>query len=143
MKKYLFIFLAFATFNLVNAQQKISYNVRFQTKEGTVNPKFNGGIAEFYKFISENLKFGHVDQNLKEIVTMRFTVDQLGTVTDIQTVRDSERSIFKFGKQLTKVLKKSPKWIPGTVNGETSPITLEIDIPIVIRIDHYLDDDSK
>lgn len=71
---------------------------------------------------------------------MRFNIDTDGQITDIKTIRDSQKSFFKFGKPITRILKKSPKWIPGKINNVVSPITLEIDIPINIRITHYEDE---
>lgn len=86
------------------------------------------------------MAFGHVTENVSEIITMRFSVDTDGKVIDIKTIQDSKKSFFKFGKQITKVLKKSPKWTPGKINNMNAPITLEIDIPINIRFTHYEDE---
>src|SRR5690606_16498393 len=119
------------------AQGKKYYTIRTLVQENTINPEFYGGLDAFYEYISDNLAFGHVTENISEIITMRFSIDAEGKVTDIKTIRDSKKSFFKFGKQIAKVLKKSPKWIPGKIDNIISPITLEIDLPINIRITHY------
>ncbi len=140
-KKLLCSLLILFCFNVL-AQKKGTFQVRFQSNENVVNPEFEGGLKAFYKYVSQNIAIGHVSENVTEIIKMRFTVDKEGKVTNIETIQDSKKSAYKFGKQLGKVLKKSPKWSPGTIDGSVSPVTLEIDIPIVIRMEYYLDDDS-
>lgn len=139
--KHKFLALLFLlAFGSVQAQENKHYTVRTITKGNTLNPLFDGGLSAFYKYISDNLAFGHVTENISEIITMRFTIDTEGKVTDIKTIKDSKRSIFKFGKQIQKVLKKSPKWTPGKINDIVSPVTLEIDIPVNIKVSYYVDE---
>lgn len=137
-RKFIVVFLVLTLGNIY-AQGKKYYTIRTLVQENTINPEFYGGLDAFYKYISDNLAFGHVTENVSEIITMRFSIDTDGKVTNIKTIKDSKKSFFKFGKQITKILKKSPQWIPGKINNVVAPITLEIDIPINIRITHYED----
>jgi len=140
MKSKFIVLFFLITLGNVYAQNNKRYTIRTLVQENTVNPEFKGGLDAFYEYISDNLAFGHVTENISEIITMRFSIDAEGKVTDIKTIRDSKKSFFKFGKQIAKVLKKSPKWIPGKIDNIISPITLEIDLPINIRITHYEDE---
>src|SRR5690554_1084136 len=137
--KFIVLFFLIAL-GSVYAQNNKRYTIRTLVQENTVNPEFKGGLDAFYEYISDNLAFGHVTENISEIITMRFSIDAEGKVTDIKTIRDSKKSFFKFGKQIAKVLKKSPTWISGKINNVVAPVTLEIDIPINIRITHYEDE---
>ncbi len=139
MTRKVLVLFFLLTLGTMYAQGKKYYTIRTLVQENTINPEFYGGLDAFYKYISDNLAFGHVTENVSEIITMRFSIDTDGKVTNIKTIKDSKKSFFKFGKQITKVLKKSPQWIPGKINNVVAPITLEIDIPINIRITHYED----
>jgi len=139
MEHKFLIILFLLAFGSIKAQKGKQYTIRTLTEENISNPQFDGGLSAFYKYISDNLAFGHVNENVSEIITMRFTIDTDGKVTDIKTIKDSKKTFLKFGKQIQKVLKKSPKWTPGKVNGIVSPVTLEIDIPIYIKFELYID----
>jgi periplasmic protein TonB len=139
MKHKFLILLFLLVFANIKSQENKHYTVRTKTKENTLNPEFYGGLSAFYKYISDNLAFGHVNENVSEIITMRFTIDTDGKVTDIKTIKDSKKTFLKFGKQLHKVLKKSPKWTPGKVRDIVADVTLEIDIPIYIKFGLYID----
>lgn len=91
-----------------------------------VRPEFPGGIEEFQRFIKKNYKIPEVD-GLKGKVYMSFIIEKDGALSDIKTIRDLKHGT---GDEAIRVLKTSPKWIPGKQNGELVRVLYSIPIPI-------------
>ena len=91
-----------------------------------VKPEFPGGFEGFQHFIKENYKTPEV-VGLKGKIYMTFIVEKDGSLSDIKTVRDLKHGT---GDEAIRVLKTSPKWIPGKQNGETVRVHYAIAIPI-------------
>jgi hypothetical protein len=91
-------------------------------------PKYPGGLPEFYEFVEANFK---VPSELKKDgrIYMRFMVETDGSLSEIQVLRDLG---FGTGKEAVRVLKLSPKWIPGKKN-KTEPVRMQITLPIAIQ----------
>lgn len=58
---------------------------------------------------------------------MTFIIEKDGSLSDIKTIRDLKHGT---GDEAIKVLKTSPKWIPGKQNGELVRVLYSIPIPI-------------
>ncbi|MFV8354383.1 energy transducer TonB [Flavobacterium sp. XS2P14] len=80
----------------------------------TEKPDFPGGIMEFYKFVGNNFKTPE-QPNLKGKVYITFIIEKDGSISDVQNIRDIG---FGTGDEAVRVIKSSPKWIPGKMNGE-------------------------
>lgn len=89
-------------------------------------PEFPGGVQAFYDFIGKNYRVPKV--NLKGKVFVQFVIERDGSLTDIKVLRDIG---YGTGKEAIRVLKKSPKWIPGEVNGEV--VRVQYSLPINIE----------
>ncbi|MDH6309129.1 protein TonB [Dysgonomonas sp. PFB1-18] len=94
-------------------------------------PQFPGGEAEMYRFISENLKYPVVDQEMgtQGRVTVRFVVTKTGEISDIQLLKGISISC---DKEAMRVIKSMPRWIPGKNNGE--PVQVYFTLPIVFKL---------
>ncbi len=94
-------------------------------------PQFPGGEAEMYRFISENLKYPVVDQEMgtQGRVTVRFVVTKTGEISDIQLLKGVSISC---DKEAMRVIKSMPRWIPGKNNGE--PVQVYFTLPIVFKL---------
>jgi hypothetical protein len=91
-----------------------------------VKPDFPGGMDKFYLFFKNNFKTPD-EEGLNGKVYAMFVVEKDGSLTDIKVIRDIG---FGTGKEVLRVLKLSPKWIPGMVNGK--PVRVQYSIPISI-----------
>lgn len=95
--------------------------------ENTIQPSFPGGMMLFYKYVGNNFKVSEGFKG-KGKIYLRFFIEKDGSLTEIEIIRDLG---FGLGDEAIRVLKESPKWIPGSVNG--SPVRMMYSIPILIE----------
>ena len=93
-----------------------------------VMPEFPGGQAAFMRFLSKNLR---VPQNALEPgqkikVIVRFVVGKEGEISDMQFLQTGEEV---FEHEVLRVLRKMPKWNPGSQNGEK--VRVYFNLPII------------
>lgn len=91
------------------------------------NPEFPGGHEAFTKFVYDNFK-AYIKVDIDTSVLTSFIVEKDGTLTDIKITRDPG---FRIGKEILKILKKSPKWKPGLIEG--NPVRTLYTLPIRIK----------
>jgi len=89
-----------------------------------IPPSYSSGLKKFYQFIAENYRTPDVE-GLKGKVIVSFVVDLDGSLTDFKILKDLG---YGTGKEAIRVLKKSPKWTPGTQNGV--PVRVVYSLPI-------------
>lgn len=131
MKKVLFLVVAIFAFQFVSAQEttNVSDNTIYNTAGIEVKPEFPGGMDKFYKFIAENYNCPKVEK-LAGKVYVTFVVEKEGSLTDIKVLRDIG---YGTGKEAIRVLKISPKWMPGQQNGRTVRCTYSLPIAIIAK----------
>ena len=98
-----------------------------ETLEERIYPSFPGGMMLFYKYVGNNFKIPEGFKG-KGKIYLKFFIEKDGSLTEIEIVRDLG---FGLGDEAVRVLKESPKWIPGSVNG--APIRMMYSIPILIE----------
>lgn len=93
-------------------------------------PRFPGGEAAMHNFINENLKIpaSVYEPGIQGRVTIRFVVSKTGEVTDVTVIRGVEPA---YDKEVARVIRSMPKWIPGKQNGVTVPVYFTL--PILIH----------
>lgn len=132
-------FLVIFTFSTKSAAQKVEEKtVSVQKQEVTVTgsiakqPEFPGGIVEFYKFIGKNFKMpAEASKNkIEGKVLMEFMVEKDGSLSEFKIKKDLG---YGLGAEAARVLKLSPKWNPGTQEGQ--PIRVMYALPITIQAD--------
>lgn len=96
------------------AKQDTTKSVGVGLSDGSL-PEFPGGMQGLIKFLSKNLQYPKGAVNGKVFVT--FTVKDDGSLDDIQIVRKLNPVN---DAEVLRVLKLSPKWKPGTRDGEPS-----------------------
>ncbi|WP_286966802.1 energy transducer TonB [Flavobacterium sp. UBA4854] len=79
-----------------------------------IKPRFPGDIAKLERFFNSNFQVPEED-NLKGKITTSFTIEKDGSLSDIKVMRDIG---YGTGGEAIRVLRKSPKWIPGKQNGK-------------------------
>ncbi|MEK8179357.1 energy transducer TonB [Flavobacterium buctense] len=93
-------------------------------------PEFELGLEAFYKYIGANFKIPEeVTKNkLKGRVFASFIVEKDGSLSNIKILRDMG---YGTGEEAVRVLKESPKWKPGKIDGK--PVRTMYSLPISIK----------
>lgn len=93
-------------------------------------PEFPGGVEAFYKFIGENFKMPpEADKNkVYGKLYLQFVVEKEGSLSEIKVLKDLG---YGLGSEAIRVLKLSPKWTSGTINGK--PVRILYSLPITIQ----------
>ena len=146
MKK-LFSTLLFAFMSMVAMAQSADSTI--------VMPSFRGGQETLMNFLRKNLKYPDLAEHyaVEGRVVMTFIVSRDGSLKDIaaedckierfNTTKFSQETESKqkqlkqqfalvFAKEGARIIRKMPKWIPGTRNGE--PIDVKFHLPIRFSI---------
>lgn len=92
-----------------------------------VQPFFPGGIDKFYNYLSKAIRYpGPAQENeIQGKVFVSFIIETNGTLTDLKVDR---KLGFGTDEEALRVLKASPKWIPGIQNGRA--VRVRYNIPI-------------
>lgn len=129
----LFVFSTKATAQTEKASPKMpdGFTVSYDTTS-VKEPEFPGGLKEFYKFIGKNFKMP-AEASKRKIngkVDMSFSIEEDGILSDFKIEKDLG---FGLGEEAIRVLKLSPKWIPGSQEGK--PVKVSYSLPITIKAD--------
>lgn len=94
-------------------------------------PKFPGGDAELYKFISNNLNYPAmaIENNVQGRVVVQFVVTKDGSIGNVKVVRSVDRDL---DNEAIRVCKKLPKFIPGKQNGQ--PVNVWYTLPVTFKL---------
>lgn len=106
-------------------KEVIDDNQIYNTAGIEVKPDFPGGINKFYSFVANNFKFE--EEGVSGRVFVTFVVERDGSLTDIKVVRDIG---YGSGAEAIRVLKKSPRWVPGEQNGKKVRVLYSLPIAI-------------
>jgi len=130
MKKFIFSSLFAVT--MLNLCPKITLaqdteNKVYKFTELENPPNYPGGIANFYKFLGQNIKYpaDAVKNNIQGNVFISFTVEKNGAVSDIKVDRALGHGT---DEEAVRVIKLAGIWNPGTINGE--PVATKYNIPV-------------
>ncbi len=94
-------------------------------------PTPEGGIAAFYQYVSENLKFPAMASrmNVQGRVFVQFVVEKDGNLTDVKVVKGIGAGC---DEEAVRVIKSAPKWNPGKQRGR--PVRVRMILPIVFKL---------
>jgi TonB family protein len=92
----------------------------------TTDPKFPGGVEALSKFLVDNIQYkeGIIDGR----VILSFTIKKDGALSNIKAVRSVSAAN---GEEAVRVLKLSPKWLPGLNSGK--PMEVSYTMPITFK----------
>jgi protein TonB len=129
MKNFLFLTIAFFSFQLIDAQEQISQpkDTIYDIKDVDVKPEYPGGIMEFNRFIAKNYKTPE-EEGLNGKILTTFVIEIDGGVGEIKVLQDIG---FGSGAEVLRVLALSKKWIPAILNG--IPVRVLYQFPITIK----------
>lgn len=119
IKKILFAIILFFSFQI--SQGQIGETVNYADVD--IVPEFVGGGVARNKFLSDNFKLPEHDSDLNGKITIKFIIEIDGQLTNFKVVEDVG---LNSGTILIDVLKKSPKWVPGELNG------------VKVRVNHFI-----
>lgn len=105
-------------------------NAIYNTEGITDKPEYPGGMQNFYTFVSENFTTPKTPEDVKLTgkVYITFIIEADGNLSNFKVLRDIG---YGSGEEAVRVLKLSPKWTPGKVNGE--PVRTLYSLPIAIQ----------
>jgi len=95
-------------------------------------PKFNGGDAnEFSLWVNKNLVYPEIakENGVQGRVTMQFTVNPDGTVSNVKVLRGVDSSL---DQEATRVISMSPKWTPGKQRDRAVKVTYTF--PVIFQL---------
>ncbi len=95
-------------------------------------PSFNGGDAnEFSKWVNSNLQYPEIakENGVQGRVTLQFTVETDGRVTNVKVLRGVDPSL---DKEAVKVVSSSPKWTPGKQRDRAVRVTYTF--PVIFQL---------
>ena len=104
--------------------------IPFQLVE--TRPSFNGGDAnEFSKWVNSRLEYPEIakENGVQGRVTLQFTVETDGSVTNVKVVRGVDPSL---DKEAVKVVSSSPKWTPGKQRDRAVRVTYTF--PVIFQL---------
>ncbi len=90
-------------------------------------PQFAGGQAGWAKFLQENVKYpkeAHKN-NISGRVILSFVVEKSGELSEIKVLKSVEESL---DQEALRVIKNSPKWIPGMKDGKAVRVSFTMPI---------------
>jgi protein TonB len=91
-----------------------------------VMPAYPGGMAALRKFLEKNLNSPEdLEEGNTVTVRVKFIVGYDGKLKGFEILQDGGAS---FNKEVIRVLKKMPEWIPGRANGEN--VSVYYTIPV-------------
>ena len=90
-------------------------------------PKFPGGVAAMYRFISENVKYPQLakENNIVGKVIVRFVIEKDGSISNPEVIKDIGGGC---GAEVLRVLQLMPKWRPGRQHGV--PVRSGFSLPV-------------
>ena len=94
-------------------------------------PKFPGGNKALMDYLSKNVKYPKVAEQLaiQGRVIMAFVVEEDGTITNVKVVRGVHPSL---DKEAIRVVEAMPKWIPGKQNGQY--VRVKYNYPVTFKL---------
>lgn len=95
-------------------------------------PSFNGGDAnEFSKWVNSKLVYPEIakENGVQGRVTLQFTVNADGTVSNVKVLRGVDSSL---NKEAVRVVSSSPKWKPGKQRDRAVKVTYTF--PVIFQL---------
>ena len=95
-------------------------------------PKFQGGDANtFSAWVNKNLQYPEIakENGVQGRVTLQFTVNTDGSVSDVKVLRGVDSSL---DKEAVRIVSMSPKWTPG--RQRERPVKVVYNFPVVFQL---------
>jgi protein TonB len=129
MKKLILIIVLLTAQNMISQTEEVAQIQTdvYDAKDMEIKPDFPGGISKFYQFIGQNFNIPEKGENSGKIY-LSFIVETDGKITNIKLLRGINPEM---NQEAMRVMKLSPKWIPGKIGEEN--VRAKYSIPISIN----------
>lgn len=132
----LFLFFAFGIFAASFGQKDSLLTQYYENLDTTdINemldiqkpPLFPGGETGLLRFLTQNIQYplAALNENINGTVAVTFVVNKDGSISDATIVKDIGGGC---GKEVLRVLKAMPLWIPGEADGK--PVNVRFTLPV-------------
>lgn len=108
-----------------------SNEVKVPTSPSDIAPAPQNGLQEFRKQIAMKFKLPEVKSDVTASIVVKFLVLKTGEISNITILKEDPKNL-GLGDELTRILKESPNWKPGTKDGK--PADLYFVLPVAIQI---------
>lgn len=90
-------------------------------------PEFKGGMAELYKYLSNNIKYPVMakESGIQGKVYVTFVVERDGSITDVRVLRGIGGGC---DEEAVRVVQSMPRWTPGKQRGK--PVRVQYNLPV-------------
>ncbi|MCP2026925.1 hypothetical protein L1276_002069 [Flavobacterium sp. HSC-32F16] len=109
-------------------KKPIDYDAVFEPASLDIMPAPEDGLKNLYNFIYSNYVVPDGAEEYAGKVKISFIIEKDGSLSTFKIKRDFG---FGTGMEAVRVLKKSPKWIPGKLNGKI--VRTSYILPITIK----------
>ncbi len=92
-------------------------------------PSFPGGEAAMHRFVLDNFKRPALASEVAGTIAVSFVVGKDGDIEDIKILRDPGAGL---GKEVVRVVRLMPKWLPGEANG--NPVKVRFTLPVRLHL---------
>lgn len=95
------------------------------------NPEYQGGNAEFFKFIMHNLRYPQecIENNILGKVYVSFVVEKDGSITNVGV----ERGIHPLlDKEARRLVSQMPNWSPGKIKDQV--VRTRMIVPVSFKL---------
>lgn len=116
----------------VEGPTSIPEETTYSTESGLdILPSFPGGDEAMMEYLQSNIKYpNQAREDGKEgKVVVSFVVDKDGSLTLVKLINGNG---YGMDEEAMRVIKKMPKWKPGTMNGH--PVKVEFYLPLVFEL---------
>ena len=125
---------------------KVAFNQEYTTEDITlttdaenltvelkkiVMPEYPGGKAAIFKYLAQNIRYPKeaAKNGTQGRIILQFYVETDGSINDIKVVKGVS---WDLNDEAKRVIKKMPKWKPGTIGGE--PARILFTLPVEFRL---------
>lgn len=104
------------------------------TANVAVKASFPGGEPAFREYVANEFQYPVrcQDEGINGSVVLRFVVDQSGRISKVSAIEET-KSCPEFTEEAIRVLKRSPRWIPGQNKGRFVVSWREIPIRLTVE----------
>ncbi len=127
-KLWFFLFLVFPIVTSAQTATAVNDTLVYNNSGLDKEPVYPNGIKAFYQYISDNFNLPAAKEFTGGKVFTSFVIEKDGTITDVKALRDVG---FGTGAEAVRVLKASPVWIPGEVNG--AKVRVRYNLPLTLQ----------
>jgi protein TonB len=94
-------------------------------------PQFPGGKDAFLKFMQKHLRQpDDLEDGQKVVVIAKFVVNTEGEIVDIDITQNGRKDL---DEEVIRVIKKMPRWVPGTQNGRKVSVYYKVPVTFVAQ----------